>query len=240
MLGTIVRGMVLAAGVAGTLALGLWANASPRVQDEMAPPKPTPEHEALREDEGAWDGVIKASFPGPDGNIQEAESRGVEVNHMMPGGLWMISNFRGEFGGMPFHGHGVTGFDLVKKKYVGTWVDSFTTSLMTLEGTYDKATRTSTMYGESTDPQGNTAKAKLVEVSKDADHRTMTMYMQVPGGGDDAWQKAMEIHYTRRQGPPPGEFGKEALKKELFKRELPKKVEEEYIKSKKVAAPAPK
>lgn len=219
----IVRGLMLTTGLAATLALGLWANAAPRAQDEMAPPKPTKEHEALREDEGAWDATIQASFPGPDGKIQDMESKGIEVNRMMPGGLWLISSFRGEFGGMPFHGHGVTGYDTVKKKYVGTWVDSFTTSLMIVEGTFDEATRTSTMFGESTDPQGNTAKAKLVEVSKDKDHRVMTMYMQAPGGGDE-WQQAMQISYTRREGPPPGEFGKEALKKrEMFKQEIPKK-----------------
>ena len=35
----------------------------------------------------------------------------------------------------------------------------------------------------------------------------------------------MEISYTRREGPPPAEFGKEAAKKvfESFKAEIPRK-----------------
>jgi hypothetical protein len=217
MCGTFVRGMLLLAGLAGTLMLGLWADAAPRLQEEFSPPKPTPEHLALKEEAGAWDAVIKASFPGPDGKVQEVESRGIEFNRMMPGDLWLITTFRGEFGGMPFHGHGVTGYDPNKKKYIGTWVDNFAPALMVMEGTYDEATKTSTFYSDTVDERGQPTKAKMTELQQDKDHRHFTLFMQGPQGGDD-WTKVMEIHYTRREGPPPPEFGKGARKEGFEKR----------------------
>lgn len=213
---SIVRGLMLTGGLGVTLVLGLWADASPRRQDEFAAPKPTPEHLGLRQEEGMWDAAVTTFMPGADGKVEEMESRGMEMNRMMPGGLWLISTFRGDFGGMPFHGHGVTGYDTQKKKFVGTWVDSISTSLMVLEGTYEEATKTATLIGDTLDPQGKPTQMKIVEVDKDEDHRVSTMFMKA----GDEWQKSMEIRYTRREGPPPPEFGKEAPKKEFFKKEF--------------------
>ena len=53
---------------------------------------------------------------GPDS--EPSVSKGVEVDKLMPGGLWLMNDFEGEFGGMAFHGHGVNGYDTQKKKYV--------------------------------------------------------------------------------------------------------------------------
>lgn len=214
---TIGRGMVLTGAAAGTLLAGLWADAAPRRQDEPAAPTATKEHRLLRQSVGVWEVTGKTFMPGPDGNVAEAEARGIEVNRMMPGGLWAISNFNGDMAGAPFHGHGVSGYDPQKGKYVTTWVDNYSPSVMLLEGTWDEATRTSTGYGEATDPQGNKVRMRMVEQYKDDDHRLATMSMQGPNGKDD-WVKALELHYTRRPGPPPGEFGKGAAKKGLIRK----------------------
>lgn len=221
---TTVRGLALVAGMAATLALGVWADDPPGGQDQFAFSKPTEEHLALKEDEGFWDAVIKTSMPGPDGKTQEMESRGMEFNRMMPGGLWLMSEFRGEFAGQPFFGHGVTGYDPQKEKFVGTWVDSMTPSLMVMEGTYDEASKTTTMYSDTVDEQGKPTRAKITEVEKDEDHRLFTLSMQGPGGKDD-WAKVMEISYTRREGPPPPELQKKGgfFKKQFEKGEPPKK-----------------
>src|SRR5262245_22821058 len=81
-------------------------------------PKPTKEHELLKEREGTWDCAVK-SFMEP--GKPPSESKGVEVNRML-GGLWLISDFKGDMMGQPFLGHGVTGYDPKKKKYTGVWV----------------------------------------------------------------------------------------------------------------------
>ena len=52
----------------------------------------------------------------------------------MTGGLWVLSKFEGDFGGMKFEGRGQFGYDPIKKKYVGTWIDSMSPTLSVLEG----------------------------------------------------------------------------------------------------------
>jgi hypothetical protein len=213
-----VRGLALAAGTAGVLTLGVWANGTTEPQDEVPVPKPTKEHELLKRGVGRWDAVIKSSMPGPDGKPEESESRGVEITRLMPGGLWTITEFRGEFAGMPFHGHGTNGYDPFKKKYVSTWVDSFGPSLMISEGDYDGTTETLTSTADTTDPaSGQTIKVKSLVKYEGDDRRVFTMLMQIPGAGDEL-VKVMEITYTRREGPP----GEPKKKKALFKREFGK------------------
>ena len=84
---------------------------------------------------GTWDATIKTYMAGP--GAEPSVSKGTEVNEVMPGGLWVLSKFDGDFGGMKFQGRGQFGFDPIKKKYVGTWIDSTSTILSMLEGEYD-------------------------------------------------------------------------------------------------------
>jgi Protein of unknown function (DUF1579) len=100
-----------------------WVLASFALAQE--PSKPLPEHKILASDEGTWDATIRMYAGGPD--AEPSVSKGSEVNEVLPGGLWVLSKFEGEFGGMKFHGRGQFGFDPVKKKYVGTWLDSMST-----------------------------------------------------------------------------------------------------------------
>jgi hypothetical protein len=169
------------------------------------PVKPTAEHKTLKAEVGVWDAEVKTYMGGPDAPPEV--SKAVEINRMMPGGLWLLQEFRGEFAGRSFFGRGLFGYDPHKKKYVGTWVDSMSPSLMVLEGTHDEATDTSTMTGESVDPaSGQPVKMKLVTAYKGDGTRTFTMYMTPPGG--DAEVKAMETTYRKLDG----EAAKAALK----------------------------
>ncbi len=49
----------------------------------------------------------------------------------------MQEDFSGEFMGKPFHGIGITGYDNLKKKYVGSWIDDMGTGLFISEGDAD-------------------------------------------------------------------------------------------------------
>jgi hypothetical protein len=156
-------------------------------------PQPGPEHERLKKDVGVWDATIK-NWGAPD--TEAMEWTGVETNTLQPGGFWIISSFKGDFAGTEFCGNGATGFDPVKKKYVGTWVDSMTPVLMTTEGTFNPSTQELTMTGEMFDP-GSGKPARMRSVTKhNADGtRGMTMYMK-PEGGDE--YKMMEVAYKKR------------------------------------------
>jgi hypothetical protein len=160
------------------------------------PSKPLPEHKILASDEGTWDATIRMYAGGPD--AEPSVSKGSEVNEVLPGGLWVLSKFEGEFGGMKFHGRGQFGFDPVKKKYVGTWLDSMSTVLSVLEGDYDAKTKTMTYVGDGYDPEHKAKfSQKMVTTMKDDGTRVFTLYMKFEGQPAEA--KFMEITYTKRK-----------------------------------------
>jgi hypothetical protein len=164
----------------------------------QVPPRPqaTPEHKGLSSEVGTWDAVVK-SFMGQPG-AEPMVSKGVEVNIMMSGGLWLLSKFEGDFGGQPFEGRGQFGYDPLQKKYVGTWIDSYTPSLSVLEGNYDPATKTMTYVGDGVDPRTKSKfTQKMVTITKDERTRVFTLYVTAPETGNKE-VKVMEITYRKR------------------------------------------
>jgi hypothetical protein len=93
------------------------------------PPKPGPEFDHLKTLVGTWDASVK---------MAGGESKGTMTYKMELGGLWLVGNFEGEFGGQKFQGKGLDTYDAAKKKYVSIWVDSMGTTPMITEGGYDK------------------------------------------------------------------------------------------------------
>ena len=174
-----------------TLVLAVLACAAVAAAQEGPPmPKPGPEHEMLKKDVGTWDATVEMLMP------PSPPSKGTEVNTLGPGGLWLISDFKSEMMGAPFQGHGVTGWDPAKKKYVGTWVDSMSTALSTIEGTYDAASRSVTSMMQVTGEGGQPMTMKAVTQMKDDDTRVFTMYMNGPDGKE---APTMRITYKRRK-----------------------------------------
>jgi hypothetical protein len=162
---------------------------------EMQLPKPGPEHEILKKDVGVWDATVESSMePGGKPTV----TKGVETNTMFDGGLWLVQDFKGEFFGAPFQGHGVTGYDPSKKKYVGTWVDSMTTGLSKIEGTYDPKTKTINSSMESPAPDGSMMKMRSTSEWKDDNSRVSTMYASAGQGKEIV---VMKITYKRRPAP---------------------------------------
>ena len=177
--------------------VGVVLGAASKARAQEGPPKPTEEHKILAEEVGTWDAVVKSFMGGPD--AEPMVSKGVETNAMMAGGLWLLSKFEGEFGGMKFEGRGQFGYDADKKKYVGTWVDSMAPTISLLEGTYDAKTKTMTYVGEGVEPNSKAKYTmKMVTVTKDDGTRVFTLSMKMPATGDKE-AKVMEITYTKRK-----------------------------------------
>jgi hypothetical protein len=156
-------------------------------KEEFQPARPGPEHAQLKKLEGTWDAVTKM----PDGK----SSKGVATYKMECGGLWLISDFKGEFEGQPFQGKGMDTYDVAKKKYVAVWVDSMMTTPLIFEGTRDNASRVTTSHCECTGPDGKPMKMKGVTRETDDNHMTFEMYATGPDGKE---AKQMTIEYTRR------------------------------------------
>jgi hypothetical protein len=181
------------------VALGVGTSGLVRAQEGGGPPvpRPTAEHKALAAEEGTWDATVKMFMRGPD--AEPTVSKGTEVNTMMTGGLWLLSRFQGNFGSMAFEGRGQFGYDPLKKKYVGTWVDSMSPTLSVLEGTYDATTKTMTYVGDGVDASnGSKFTQKMVTTTKDDGSRVFALYVtSSETGGKEA--KMMEITYTKRK-----------------------------------------
>jgi Protein of unknown function (DUF1579) len=160
-------------------------------------PTPTAEHEVLATEEGTWDATVKAYPNGPES--EPMVSKGVEVNTVLTGGLWISSAFQGDFGGMKFEGRGQFGFDPAKKKYVGTWIDSMSPSLTILEGTYDAKIKTMTYTGDGICPiDGSKLMQRMVTTTKGDGSREFALFITgAPTGGKEA--KVMQVLYTKRK-----------------------------------------
>lgn len=150
-------------------------------------------HKKLDNMVGTWDVKVKSWMqPG----APPMESTGTAVNSWVLGGRWIEEKFTGSFMGMPFEGIGYTGYDNIKKQYVGTWMDNMSTAVMMSSGkggsgnTYEF---TSTMDDPMT---GKPATITEKVVFTDADHHTMEMWGPGPDG---KMYKSMEIAYSRKK-----------------------------------------
>jgi hypothetical protein len=181
--------IVLAAFCAGAWARGGSMGAAEEAA-QFPVPKPGPEQEILKKEAGVWDASVETMMP--DGN--KDVSKGVETNTLL-GGLWLITDYKGALGPQDFSGHGIMGYDAKKQKYVGTWVDTMSTSLSVVEETYDLATKTMTGTMAGPDENGKVVKIKMVTEWKDDNTRIFTMSAPGPDGKEATM---MRITYKRR------------------------------------------
>jgi hypothetical protein len=161
--------------------------------DEVLPPwcVPGKHHELLAAKAGKWN--LKVRMYSPDGQVQESD--GKSELKMIMGGRYLHDSTTGTFGGMPFEGIGITGYDVIKETYCGTWVDNFSTAVMTFESKWDPATKTMTGTNEMPDMMsGKYVKSRSVEKMISNDHWIAQCYQPGPDGKE---MKSFEIEYMR-------------------------------------------
>lgn len=183
----VLLGMVIGLGFSGLAAQG--------DAQETPAGKPTIEHLRLAHAVGTWDATMKSWVRGPDAD--PIVSKGTEVAKLMPGGLWLLTEYDGKVGEIPFHGVGQTGYDPRKGKYVGSWVDSMSPALLVTEGEFEPKTRTLTMTASGIEPStGKPYEARMTSIYKDKDTRVHTMSVK-----NDRTQgefvKFVEITYSK-------------------------------------------
>ncbi len=185
----------VAAMVTAMLWSGMAKAAESPAQEAPPVPRPTAEHKVLAEDVGTWDADVKTYMAGPD--APPSEGKATETNRLLAGGLWLLSDFTMSSDQGSFAGHGQFGYDPSKKKYVGTWIDSLSMSLMVIEGSYDARTKTITYTGEGIDPQTKSKfTQKMVTVTRPDGTRHFTLFMKFAGA--DREVKFMEVTYKKK------------------------------------------
>src|ERR1700730_12613086 len=171
------------------------------MQQMMELSKLNENHKLLGDLAGTWSYTIKM-WMNPDPNAKPEESKGTSVTKSMMDGRYFVTDVTGkmEMPGpdgkmkeMTFKGMGTDGYDNVKKKFVGSWVDNMGTGIMLSEGAYDPATKTFTYTSEIEAIPG--MKTQVREVMKVADKDHMSFEWFETQGGQE--KKTMEINYTR-------------------------------------------
>jgi len=150
-----------------------------------------PEHEEFKELAGDWE--IAAEYYWDDPNEMK-RSKATATFEVILGGRFVQQTFRGEMDGVPYEGRGIGGYDKMKKKYVGIWIDSMHTGMMTMEGQKDEEGNT-VDHGESESPMGK-MKVKMVTTPVKDGKFVFTMYIILPDGSE---QKGMVLNYTRKK-----------------------------------------
>jgi hypothetical protein len=158
-------------------------------------------HKLLSSLDGSWNYTIKM-WMNPDPNAKPQESKGTATRKTVMAGRYVMMDVSGkmqmpgEDGKMKdvqFKGMGLEGYDNVKKKFVGSWIDNMGTGIEFSEGTYDPATKTFTYTSEMEPVPG--MKSQVREVIKIADNNHMTLeWYENQGSGE---KKTMEIAYIR-------------------------------------------
>jgi hypothetical protein len=176
------------------LAAGAVLAARARQEGMPPPPKPQKEHEWLKNFEGAWDFTAKFHM-GP--GAPAMESKGVQVDRVGGGGMWLIIDTMEDKKDAPFHGHGMVGYDPEKKKYIGVWIDGHTSKFQMSEGTVDKDGKVMTMEADGPPgPDGKPSKMKQESTIKDKDHKSLKFYATGPDGKE---MMVGEIEYIRKK-----------------------------------------
>ena len=84
-------------------------------------------------------------------------------NKMILGGRFLVSESKGNMGGMSIETFNIMGFDRRHKKYTTIALDTFGTYYVTAAGPYDEAKQAVVLYGEDVDPViGGTQKYDII------------------------------------------------------------------------------
>ena len=161
--------------------------------EEKAIDKPV-ELEVLKAYVGVWDAEIEVWAQGLDS--QSMKFKGVETNRAY-GEFWIASDLDTEFDGQIMKVHSIIGYDLDKKKLVGTVVDHGPYSAK-LTGRYDKDSKTVYWKTEAKDFDGKRIVQNTSIVQKSPDKRVLVL--SVPNKQKEGeFTKFMQIIFTKRK-----------------------------------------
>ena len=154
-------------------------------------PPPQKEHEWLKQFVGEWDTEAEVLMePGKP----PVKMKGTESARLV-GGFWLISELKGECFGVPMTGIMTVGYDVQKKKYVGTFICSASDWLCKYEGTVKGQVLTLDTEGPSFAGDGTTVRYQDVITLVDAN--TRTLHSQTLGQ-DGQWKRFMTATYKRQ------------------------------------------
>lgn len=159
--------------------------------------KLAPQHEHFKHLVGSWNTESKSLWGSTDG--KPVITKGKATFRVMMGGRYLMQRTKSEMNGEVFEGLGITGFDKVKKKYVGIWIDNMGTGIMPFEGEFNEKTREMVEVGEAASPFG-VMKMKMVTKHVNDDKFIFSMSITMANGAE---MPGVTITYTRDKETKP-------------------------------------
>ncbi len=169
---------------------------TPEMQAEMASwmklAQPGEHHAHLASFAGQWKGAVEMWMePGAEPMRNEAIA---EVSWIL-GGRFLVWEQTGDFGGMPWEGMIIEGYNNGDQRYEATWIDNFGTLMLPFEGQCSNNGKSRAMNTEFNDVvAGGTVQYKGVYTWVDEDHFTFEAFMD-KGEGEF---KNLKIVYARQ------------------------------------------
>jgi hypothetical protein len=154
--------------------------------------QPGPNHNLLDIFVGTWD--VSANFDTGPGQPPETAS-GQMVNTWQLEGRWLKQEYTGQMASLgAFRGLGFLGYDNLQKSFVGTWMDTLSTSCLMSKGAFDESKATFTLSGDFTVEGGEKYRQKQVMTILSPDRYVVSMYLAGPDGAEF---KTGNLEYTR-------------------------------------------
>jgi hypothetical protein len=119
---------------------------------------------------------------------------GTSIHRLVLGGRYVEQSYKGMSMGMPFEGIGFTGYDNVKKRYVGTWMDTFGTGVMHSVGVGRPTDDRIDFVCEAIEPSGKTKVFDAIIRIKNHEHHSYEMWTKGPNGKS---YRVMLVEYER-------------------------------------------
>lgn len=164
-----------------------------RMQQWMAFGAPGPQHDWLRQFEGIWT-VSGSMMMTPDSHPMPFS--GTSTFTMILDGHYLKEHNVSDDADMPFEGLGYMGYDHAKKKYVASWMDSMSTSIMQADGSIDETTGKLLTTGTYYDPTRG-AYVTMQGETWFVDDDTIQADMYQPGPDGKPF-KSMSMQYRRK------------------------------------------
>ena len=158
------------------------------MQNWMRNATPGPQHERMTKECGDYIVTMYDSGTEMHGEVKLA---------MILGGRVQIQDFTMDYQGMPFEGHGMTGYDNFTQRYWFTWNDNMSTGLFMLYGTEQDGGKKIVFDGKMDSPGMN---------QRDVPSRHIYTYINDDEFTYEAWnypgtpqeKQTMKMHYKRK------------------------------------------
>lgn len=157
-------------------------------------PKPTKEHELLKQFAGEWE-VTAESAPAPGQEAMKCE--GKESSQLL-GGFWYVAEGEAKMGEASVASVLTVGYDPAAKQYIGTFFCTMDSTLWKYVGAMDESGKKLTLEteGPSCTEPGKKAKYREILELTDKDHKTFKSFMQ---GDDGKWLPIVTMEYRRKK-----------------------------------------